>query len=114
MNLKIIVALMAASAVVACGPGPQKKTAAGPAATAVSAPVAGPEYDSIGVIAAVDGVKVTLDHEGSTAAGLAPGRGIFALYGDVAAEAPLEPGSRVAFKFHKVGAGQELTALQAR
>ncbi|MDB5454996.1 MAG: hypothetical protein JWP92_581 [Caulobacter sp.] len=114
MNLKIIVSALAAMAVVACGPGPQQKPAIQSPAAAVSAPAAGPEHDSIGVIAAVNGVQVTLDHEGSAAAGLAAGRSSFALYADVAAEAPLEPGTRVAFKFRKTAAGLELTALQAR
>ena len=83
----------------------------------MAAPVAlptGPEYDSIGVIAVLDGQKVTLDHEGASAAKLAPGRTAFEAYGDILAEAPLTAGARVAFKFHKVGDTWELTELKVR
>lgn len=74
----------------------------------------GPEYDSIGVIATLDGQAVTLDHEGASGAGLAAGRTAFQAYGDVLTEAPLTPGARVAFRFHKVGDAWELTELKAR
>jgi hypothetical protein len=46
--------------------------------------------------------------------GLAPGRTAFQAYGDILAEAPITPGARVAFKFHKVGDAWELTELKAR
>ncbi|MEJ2817341.1 copper-binding protein [Caulobacter sp. CCG-8] len=82
--------------------------------TAPAALPTSPEYDSIGVIAVLDGQSVTLDHEGASAAKLAPGRTAFQAYGDILAEAPLTPGSRVAFKFHKVGDAWELTELKAR
>ena len=82
-------------------------------AAAAALPV-GPEYDSIGVIATLDGQRVTLDHEGASAAQLAPGRTAFQAYGDILAESPLAPGSRVAFKFHKVGDAWELTELTTR
>ena len=98
----------------ACGPGKPTKTASeAPAAAPVAVPT-GPEYDSIGVIAVLQGQKVTLDHEGASGAGLAPGRTEFQAYGDILAEAPLTPGGRVAFKFHKVGDVWTLTDLKAR
>lgn len=98
----------------ACGPGKSAKTAPKTVSTAPAALPTGPEYDSIGVIALLDGQAVTLDHEGASAAKLAPGRTAFQAYGDILAEAPLAPGSRVAFKFHKVGDVWELTELKAR
>lgn len=97
-----------------CGPGKSAKTAfeAPPAATAPLQ--TSPEYDSIGVIAAVEGQAVTLDHEGASAAKLAAGRLQVQAYADVLAEAPLDPGARVAFKFRKVGEAYELTELKRR
>lgn len=75
---------------------------------------AGPEYDSIGVIATLEGQVVTLDHEGASTAKLAAGRDTFQAYGDVLAEAPLALGTRVAFKFRKTATGYDLTELEAR
>ncbi|MFZ0269348.1 copper-binding protein [Caulobacter sp.] len=66
------------------------------------------------MIAVLDGQQVTLDHEGASAAKLAPGRTAFQAYGDILAEAPITPGARVAFKFRKVGEAWELTELRAR
>jgi hypothetical protein len=114
MKIKTISAIILASALAACGPGQSAKTPSKPAETAQIPVSAGPEYDSTGVIAALDGQSVTLDHEGASAASLAAGRAVFQAYADVLAEAPLTPGSRVAFKFRKVGAGYELTDLKGR
>jgi len=114
MKIKAIYAVILVGALAACGPGkPAKTTSEAPAAAPAALP-AGPEYDSTGVIALIDGQAVTLDHEGASGAKLAPGRTAFQAYGDVLAEAPLEPGSRVAFKFHKVGEAWELTELKGR
>ncbi|WP_246263294.1 copper-binding protein [Caulobacter soli] len=66
------------------------------------------------MIAALNGQAVTLDHEGASAAKLAAGRTVFQGYGDILAEAPLTPGARVAFKFHKVGDAWDLVELKAR
>ena len=114
MKIKIFSIFSLAVALVACGPGQSAKTPSKPAETAQTALPAGPEYDSTGVIAALDGQQVTLDHEGASAAGLVAGRAVFQAYADVLAEAPLAPGTRVAFKFRKVGAGYELTELKGR
>jgi hypothetical protein len=114
MKIKVISAIFLLGALAACGPGkPAKPASEAPAAAAAALP-AGPEYDSTGVIAALDGQAVTLDHEGASAAKLAPGRTVFQAHGETLAEAPLTPGARIAFKFHKVGDAWELTELQAR
>jgi hypothetical protein len=114
MKLKLISTIALALVLAACGPGkPAKTTSEGPVAAPATLP-AGPEYDSIGVIAGLDGQMVTLDHEGASGAQLAPGRTEFQAYGDILAEAPLTPGGRVAFKFHKVGDVWELTELKPR
>lgn len=114
MKINIISVLLATTMLSACGPGKPAKPASQAQSTAQAALPTGPEYDSIGVIALLDGQRVTLDHEGASVAQLAPGRTAFQAYGDILAEAPLEPGSRVAFKFHKVGDAWELTELKAR
>jgi hypothetical protein len=114
MKIKTISAIALAGALAACGPGKPAKTPSETPATAPSALPTGSEYDSTGVIAVLDGQQVTLDHEGASAAGLAPGRTAFQAYGDILAEAPITPGARVAFKFHKVGDAWELTELKAR
>jgi ABC-type glycerol-3-phosphate transport system substrate-binding protein len=114
MKTKMISALMLAAALAACGPGKPAKTASETPATAPAPVPTGPEYDSIGVIATLEGQQVTLDHEGASTAKLAAGRTAFQAYGDVLAEAPVTPGARVAFKFHKAGDVWELTELTAR
>ena len=86
-------------ALAACGPGKPAKTASEAPATVAAALPAGPEYDSTGVIAGLEGQAVTLDHEG---------------YGDILAEAALTAGARIAVKLHKVGDAWELTELKAR
>lgn len=114
MKIKTISAIFLLGALAACGPGKPAKTASeAPAAASATLP-AGPEYDSTGVIAGLDGQAVTLDHEGASAARLAAGRTVFQAYGDILAEAPLTPGARVAFRFHKVGEAWELTELKPR
>jgi predicted small lipoprotein YifL len=114
MKIKTILAIVLLGSLAACGPGkPAKSASEAPSAAVASLPTS-PEYDSIGVIATLDGQQVTLDHEGASAATLVAGRTIFQAYADILAEAPLTPGARVAFKFHKVGDGYALTELKAR
>jgi environmental stress-induced protein Ves len=105
---------MLAGVLAACGPGKPAKTASEASVAAKAVLPVSPEYDSIGVIALVEGQKVTLDHEGASAAKLAAGRTAFQAYGDVLAEAPITPGARIAFKFHKAGDVWELTELTTR
>lgn len=114
MKIKTISTLILVGALAACGPGKSEKASPDAPSTAAAAPSAAPEHDSAGVIAAVDGQSVTLDHEGASAAGLAAGRTAFQAYGDVLAEAPLAPGARVTFKFRKAGDAYELAELKAR
>ncbi|EJL25515.1 Copper binding periplasmic protein CusF [Caulobacter sp. AP07] len=114
MKIKIIFAISVAGVLAACGPGQSAKTPSKPAETAQAPVLAGPEYDSTGVIATLEGQLVTLDHEGASGAGLPAGRTAFQAYADVLAEAPLTSGTRVTFKFRKVGAGYELVELTAR
>lgn len=85
----------------------------GPDAAEMSSSSA-PEYDSVGVLASVEGQLLTLDHEGASGSGLAAGRQMFQAYADVLAEAPLDPGARVTFRFRKAGEGYELVGLKAR
>ncbi len=114
MKIKAILAFSMVAALAACGPGKSVQTASDAPAAPTAALPTSPEYDSTGVIAVVDGQQVTLDHEGASAANLPAGRTRFQAYGDGLAEAPLDPGARVAFKFRKVGDAWELTELKAR
>jgi hypothetical protein len=114
MKYKAIVVISATLTLVACGPGKQSSTVEKPASTATKPVEMGPEYESIGVISSLEGRDLTLDHEGASGSGLAPGRNVFIAYADVLAEAPITPGSRVAFKFHRTSEGLELTALTQR
>jgi len=114
MKIKTISATILLAALSACGPGKPAKTSSDAPVAAAAALPTGPEYDSTGVIAVLDGQAVTLDHEGASSAGLAAGRTAFQAYGDILAEAPLTPGARVGFKFHKVGDVWELTELKGR
>ena len=114
MKINVIAVAVIGGLLTACGPGASPKP---PEKASTAAPVAvpaGPEYDSTGVIAAIDGQTLTLDHEGASPAQLAAGRTNFTSYADVLAEAPLAPGARVSFKFRKVGGGYELTELKGR
>jgi hypothetical protein len=114
MKINVIAVVVVSGLLAACGPGGSPKPPENaPAAAPVAVP-AGPEYDSTGVIAAIDGQTLTLDHDGASAAQLAAGRTNFTSYADVLAEAPLAPGARVTFMFRKVGGGYELTDLKAR
>jgi len=114
MKNKLIISIFAMSILAACGPGPQSAPAEKPAEGPAKAAVTAPEYDSTGVISAVNGLTLTLDHDGASAAGLPAGRNEFQAYAEVLAEAPLTPGVRVAFKFRKTDTGLELVELKAR
>ena len=114
MKIKTISAFFLIGALAACGPGKPAKTTSEASVAAPAVLPTGPEYDSTGVIAVLDGQAVTLDHEGASGAKLAPGRTVFQAHGETLAEAPLTPGARIAFKFHKVGDAWELTELKAR
>ena len=111
---KLIILIFAALTLAACGPGKQSSTVEKARVEAVEPPKTSPEYDSMGVISSLEGRDLTLDHEGASGAGLPAGRDVFIAYADVLAEAPITPGSRVAFRFHRTDEGLELTALKGR
>lgn len=116
MKIKAICGVMALLALAACGPG-KGSDASGSAATASAPPIStAPQHESQGVIAAVDGQVVTIDHDGASEAAVPAGRTVFQAYADVLAEAPVTPGARITFKFRKVavGEGWELTEMHAR
>ena len=114
MKSKLIISIFVLSALAACGPGPQTSTAEKPANAAATPAVALPTYDSTGVISAVNGLTLTLDHDGASAAGVPAGSNDFQTYADVLADAPLTPGGRVAFKFRKADNGLQLVELKPR
>ncbi|MBU4436024.1 MAG: copper-binding protein [bacterium] len=108
------VAIFAVLAVAGCGPQSKGSTSETASKATPEATAALPTYDSAGVISAVNGLILTIDHEGASAAQLPAGRNDFTGYADVLAEAPLTPGQRVTFKFRKAKAGLELAELKAR
>lgn len=105
-------ALASTLALAACG---QSSETSGSTAdtSAVEAIPTGPELTGVGVIAALDGRTVAIDHEG-VEGGQPAGRQEFRAYATVLAEAPLEPGSRVSFKYQDAEPMPVLTELTAR
>ncbi|PLR28512.1 copper-binding protein [Caulobacter zeae] len=116
MKCKAVLGFLAVAALVGCGPGGESEGSKSPAAQPAPPISTAPQHETQGVIASVEGQVLTLDHDGASAAPLAAGRTVFQSYGDVLAEAPLEPGARVTFKFRKVavGEGWELTEMRGR
>lgn len=116
MKFKAVLGFLALAALVGCGPGEKGQGSKSPAAQPAPPISTAPQHETQGVISSVEGQVLTLDHDGASAAPLAAGRTVFQAYGDVLAEAPLEPGARVTFKFRKVavGEGWELTELRGR
>jgi hypothetical protein len=99
-SMRLVFAPAVALGLVLAGCGPQRDAHAPSSAMAKAAePVANtPVLSGVGTVASVDGQMVTLDHD-AVAGGLPAGRTVFRGYGDVLAEAPIEPSSRVAFKY---------------
>ncbi|MFZ5668052.1 MAG: copper-binding protein [Pseudomonadota bacterium] len=95
----------------ACGPGPEARKAR---ARIIPPTPAGEVFDSVGVVASAVGTEVVLDHEGSSAAGLPAGRTRFRAWAAVIAESPGATGSRVAFRFQKLGDGWALVEMTGR
>lgn len=114
MKNNVFVLVGAALILTACGPGPLGGATAKSASSAVQSTATLPQYDSAGVIAVAGERMLTIDHEGASAAGVPAGRNEFLAYADILAEAPLAPGTRVAFKFRKAPDGLELTELKIR
>jgi hypothetical protein len=107
-------ALLLAACVVAlagCGQRPAREATA---ARQAVAPPTGPVLSGVGVVAGVEGRTVTLDHE-AVPGGFAAGRNVFVADAAVLAEAPLQPGSRVAFSYQDwPPQGSLLTSLRPR
>lgn len=111
--MRTVVALGAALAVAACGPADQPGKSEAPKAKPAEAIPNTPVISGVGTVAMVEGSKVVLDHEAAPG-GLPAGRNAFRGYGDVLAEAPLEPGARVAFSYQDWKPSPVLTELKAR
>ena len=113
MRRLAVLALMASLA--ACGPSKPGEPAKAAKHTAPSGAVlpTGPLLTGVGVVAGVDRKIVTLDHE-AVAGGLPAGRHAFFADAAVAAEAPLEAGSRVAFTYQDWAPTPLLVELKAR
>lgn len=105
-------ALASTLALAACGQSSDASGSRGDASVAEVAPT-GPELRGVGVIAALDGRTLAIDHEG-VEGGQPAGRQEFRAYATVLAEAPLEPGARVSFKYQDAEPLPVLTELTAR
>ena len=105
-------ALASTLALAACGQSSETSGSTADA-SAVEAVPTGPELTGVGVIAALDERTVAIDHEG-VEGGQPAGRQEFRAYATVLAEAPLEPGSRVSFKYQDAEPMPVLTELTAR
>jgi len=119
MNRFAAAAVLLAFALSACGPGSNSKSDAGQGSAKARSRIippgpTGPVFASTGTVQAVDGVWVTLDHEGAAGSGLTAGRTKFRTWADVIATSPGEPGARVTFSFQKLGDGWALVAMSAR
>ena len=73
----------------------------------------GPVLSGVGTVASLEGRTMAIDHE-AVEGGLPAGRHEFRAYATVLAEAPLEPGSRVAFSYQAAEPMPVLTELSAR
>ena len=99
----------------ACGPGkPAEAPALRKAVGLPPEPVpAGPVLSGVGTVVQSDLTSVVLDHE-AVVAGLPAGRHAFRARGEVVAEAPLEPGARIAFSYQDWKPAPVLIELKAR
>lgn len=105
-------ALAATFVLAACGQASDASGSGGGASVAEVAP-SGPELSGVGVIAALDGRTLSIDHEG-VEGGQPAGRQEFRAYATVLAEGPVEPGARVSFKYQAAEPLPVLTELTAR
>ena len=100
MRAVLFAALASTLALAACGQSSEPAGAAGSTGAAEVEPVpTGPELSGVGTLSSVDGRVAVIDHE--------------AVEGGLA-EAPLEPGARVAFKYQAAEPMPVLTELSAR
>jgi hypothetical protein len=98
----------------ACGPktDPGAEPPKPKAKSGVALPT-GPVLSGVGVIAGLEGTVLTLDHE-AVEGGRPAGRDVFAADAAVLAEAPLAPGTRVAFSYQDWTPRPLLTELKSR
>jgi hypothetical protein len=113
--MRTVLALCVLLGLAACSPSSEPAKAPPPRSAAKAAePVPNtPVLSGVGTVASVEGLVVVLDHEAVTG-GLPAGRNAFRGYGDVLAEAPLEPGARVSFSYQDWKPRPVLTELKAR
>lgn len=114
MNLRALIVLVALVGLAACGRDSPQPSPKNEASSPVVSSEGLPSYDSQGVITSLEGQILTLDHDGASAAGLAPGRDRFRVYADTLAEAPINPGTQVSFAFKRTPQGLEIVELRAR
>ena len=113
MRAVLFAALAATLALAACGQSSDTaNTAAAPGAEVEAVPT-GPEQSGVGVLSSLDGRTAAIDHE-AVERGLPAGRTAFRSSPPALAEAPPEPGSRVAFKYQAAEPMPVLTELSAR
>lgn len=114
MKTRDFVLALALVSLAACDKAEQQATSRPGVAEAPISTESLPAYDAQGVISSLEGQVMTLDHDGSAAAGLKAGRNRFTVYADVLAEAPITPGSRVKFQFKQTPRGLEISGLERR
>ncbi|MDP1618643.1 lipoprotein [Phenylobacterium sp.] len=112
MRAVLFAALAATLALAACGQSSDTSSGATASAEAEAVPT-GPELSGVGVLSSLEGRTAAIDHEG-VEGGLPAGRTEFRAYATVLAEVPLEPGSRVTFKYQDAEPMPVLTELTAR
>jgi hypothetical protein len=112
--MKCVLILAAALALASCGPQPSGAPAASKAKAkqALVLPI-GPVLSGVGTLSGVEGKVVTLDHE-AVQGGLPAGRHTFTADAVALAEAPLDPGTRIAFSYQDWSPQPLLTELKAR
>ncbi|MDP3174915.1 MAG: copper-binding protein [Phenylobacterium sp.] len=109
----LVLSLAATLLLAACGAEPSKDAPKAPSAKAADPAPTGPVLSGVGTVAEVSLRTLVIDHE-AVEGGLPAGRNTFRLYGDVAAQAPLEPGARVAFNYQDWKPEPVLTEVKAR
>jgi len=114
LNYRHFLILTGFLALAACDRTPAPERSEPAAIDVVSNSEALPAYEAQGIVVNLEGQTLTLDHDGSSAAGLKSGRDQFKVYADVIAEAPITSGSRVKFEFKKTPTGLELSKLEPR
>jgi hypothetical protein len=114
METRSFILVLAFMSLAACDKAEQQATSRpGVAETPISTESL-PDYEAQGVISSLEDQVLTLDHDGSAAAGLKAGRDRFTVYADVLAEAPITPGARVKFQFKRTPRGLEISGLEGR